>query len=120
MKTFLFAAGLCAALVACGDTSEKQRSSTPVNGGQSIYLPDNGDPGPLPCDRVYILQITTEAGTVTKEVPVYCSNSIDPDHGDPPYDRTWMVDPDPWDKQTIIKVETFGEFEERQQKQSGR
>lgn len=121
MKTFLFAVGLCAVLVACGDTPEKRATATNVNSSSDISLPSGDGPGPLPCDKVYVIQFTLEDGTVIrKEVPVYCSNSIDPDHGDPPYDRQYAVDPDPWDKQVRPNSETIREREGREQRQNVR
>lgn len=99
MKTLLIVVGLCAALVACGDTPE-EHSTTNVTVPDYNPLPGGGGGGPMPCDRVYVIKITTDAGTFIKEVPVYCNPNPEPDHGDPPYDRQYVVDPDPWDKQS--------------------
>lgn len=110
MKTLLFAVGLCAALVACGDSPEKQNSVTNVTVPDYNPLPGGGGEGPMPCDVVYVIKIVTDAGTFTKEVPVYCNPAGDPYHGDPDPDRHYAVDPDPWDLQgTIIQIKELSQ-----------
>lgn len=102
MKTLL-TVGLCAILVACGDTPE-EHNAVNVTVPDYIPLPGGGDPGPPPCGRTYVIKFTTDAGTFTKVVPVYCNPEGDTYHGDPcpdcgdPYERQYYaVDPDPWE-----------------------
>jgi hypothetical protein len=106
MKTLLITVGLCAALVACGDTPE-EHSAVNVTVPDYNPLPGGGDPGPPPCGRTYVIKFTTDAGTFTKVVPVYCNPEGDTYHGDPcpdcgdPYERQYYaVDPDPNEKQS--------------------
>jgi hypothetical protein len=105
MKLFLIVV-MCSALMACGSSSEGHSTPNEVVADFNP-LPSNGGGGPMPCDRVYVITITTDAGTFRKEVPVYCNPNPGPDHGDPP-DFKWSVDPNPWDKQ-IIEVHELNE-----------
>ncbi len=81
MKSLLIA--LCAVLVACGSDSE-ERSTPNVTVEDHIPLPDNSGPGPNPCGKTYKITVTTDAGTFTKEIPVYCNPYADEYYGDPP------------------------------------
>lgn len=97
-------------LIGCGATPSEKGSDNKVTVDDSISLPGGGGGGPMPCDVVYVIKITTDAGTFTKEVPVYCNPAGDPYHGDPcpdcgdPSPERQLGDPDPWDKGTIVQI----------------
>ena len=89
-------------LVACGSAPE-EHSTAESNNYQDNPVGFGGNAGEWyePCGRTYVITITTDAGTFTKEIPVYCNPNGDEYHGDPPDYREQVVDPDPWEKPSI-------------------
>jgi hypothetical protein len=88
-------------LVGCGAAPEptQEHSSTTVDETYNYDSP--GTSGGRPCDKVNVIVFVVDGQKIVREVPALCNPNGDPYHGDPDPDRTYAVDPDPWDKSGV-------------------